>query len=341
MMVSAVHAGEGMQFRIAPNNESTKMRKYLLNGQDEIFASGEIDEGATERFKSFVRRNQISDAIVLFDSVGGSLVESLKLGAAIRNLEFDTGIGSYGENGDRDYKGLCASACVYAFVGGKYRYYHGKNEKLGLHQFYAPDSNQNDMGDTQLISSMLISYLQFMDVDPRAFIVASTTRGDSMYWLSSEQANLLAISNNGQEATTAEIKIAAGFPYLKLEQVSKDATARVLFNCKDGKVILIMAGIVTTASRSNELRKWLTKSYLEVDQSTEFLVSNSQSDTLVSQDTLWLMRANPKFTDLLKIAEADKLGLWTEDGGNMRWGAMMDLIPVKQKYINFLKQCIG
>lgn len=47
------------------------MRVVMDGGQYQIFASGEIDAGAAERFQKFVRDTSIDDAIVLFDSSRG------------------------------------------------------------------------------------------------------------------------------------------------------------------------------------------------------------------------------------------------------------------------------
>lgn len=338
LVTPAYAADEIMQFRIAPDTpENNLFRVALHGGQYEIFASGEIDAGAPERFQRFVKGHAINDAIVLFDSPGGSLSAGITLGKAIRSMRFNTGVGSYGPDGRRLYQGMCASSCAYAFAGGEYRYFYGKNERLGIHQFYSSGANQADMGDTQIVSSVLVDYLQSMGVDPQAFVAASSTRGDSMLWLTPDQATSLGLSNNGSDPTIAEIKMAGTAPYLKMEQSHSDVTTRILFGCVNNRIAL-SAGIVTTPELSKEKQAGLVRNYLETDAG-EILVSQGRSDTSAVDSVLWLQRL-PSNSDLLSLLKANQLGIWTENGGPMRWGATIDLRPAREKMVYFIKNCM-
>ena len=337
-LVGPAYADEPMQFQIAPETPENSFFRVALNGgQYEIFASGEIDSGAAERFREFVATNSIKDAIVLFDSPGGSLSGGISLGKAIRSMHFNTGIGSYGPKGRRLYQGMCASSCAYAFAGGEYRFYYGDKEKLGIHQFYSSGGNQADMGDTQLVSSVLVDYLQSMGVDPQAFVVASTARGDSMFWLTADQSISLGLSNNGANPTVAEIKMAGSSPYLKLEQSVSDVTTRILFGCENNRITLL-AGIVTTPDLSREKQSSLARNYLETDTG-ELLVAQGRSGSSAVDSVLWLQRL-PSNSDLLNLLKTNQLGIWTENGGPMRWGATIDIRPARQKMAYFIKNCL-
>lgn len=337
-LVVPAYAAEPMQFKIAPNTPKNNLfRAALRGGQYEIFAFGEIDRGASERFQKFVTANAINDAIVLFDSPGGSLSEGLRLGKAIRSMRFDTGVGSYGQNGRRLYQGMCASSCAYAFAGGEYRFYYGGKERLGIHQFYSSGSNQVDIGETQIVSSVIVDYLQSMGVDPQAFVVASTARGDSMFWLTEGQAISLGLSNNGANPTVADIKVVGATPYLKLEQRSSNGTARLLFGCEDNSIILL-AGIVTTQDLSREKQFGLARNYLETD-SGELLVAKARSGTSAVDSVLWLQRL-PSNSDLLNLLKTNTIGIWTENGGPTRWGITIDVRPARQKMAYFIKNCL-
>ncbi|MBJ6985589.1 hypothetical protein [Luteimonas sp. MC1750] len=327
-----------MQFKIASETpENSLFRVAIRGGQFEIFASGEIDPGATERFQKFAATNSITDAIVLFDSPGGSLSEGMRLGRAIRSMRFNTGVGTYGPNGRRRYQGVCASSCAYAFAGGEYRFYYGNDERIGIHQFYSSGDNQADMGDTQLVSSILIDYLQSMGVNPQAFVVASSARGDSMFWLTEDQATALGLANNGADPTVAEIKMAGSSPYLRLEQTLSNVTTRILFGCDLGRVTLL-AGIVTTPDLSREKQSFLKRTYLETD-SGELMAAQGKAGTSAVGSVLWLDRL-PTNSDLVELLRTNQLGVWTESGGPMRWGATIDLRPVKQKMAHFMENCL-
>jgi hypothetical protein len=327
-----------MQFKVAPSTPQNDILRLVVNGgQYEVFASGEIDEDSVAKFNDFVKNNHINDAVVLFDSPGGSLAAGIELGKTIRAMHFNTAIGSFGPDGRRLYQGFCASACAYAFAGGVYRFYYGDKEKLGIHQFYNSGNNQGDIGDTQLVSSVLINYLQVMGVDPQAFVAASAIRGDSMLWLTPDEAVSLGLANNGSNPTTAEIKMAGLNPYLKIEQDQSDVAARVLFACGSGRVSL-SAGIVTTPEMSKAKESSLARTYLEAD-SKEILVTLGSSGAHAVDSVLWLERT-PSASDLIDILKTGELGIWTENGGPMRWGATIDLRPARQKIAYFLKNCL-
>lgn len=336
---SNVAAQDLMEFKLAPDTpENNFVRMTLNGGQYEIFASGQIDTGATERFVQFVRKNSIDDAIVIFNSPGGSLIEGVKLGKEIRAMNFNTAVGSYDPKGYRAFQGVCASSCSYAFAGGVYRFFNGEKEQLGIHQFYSDGDNKGDIGHTQLVSSVLIDYLQSMDVDPKAFVLASTARSDNMVWLTKNDAVSLGLANNGSSKTTAEIKMNGLDPYLKLEQVHSNVVARVLFGCYQGR-ITVSAGIVTTPELSSDKHELLTRSYFEIPQTGELLAKSGSTSTAVAGSVLWLNRL-PSNTDLIAIITSDELGIWTENGGPMRWGAMIDLRPAREKMVYFAKNCL-
>lgn len=336
----SVHA-EDMKFRLPPDTVENRTARLIVNNGDiEIYASGDITLGTSERFIEFVRNKSVKSGVVVFDSPGGSLMEGIKLGRQIRQFGFNTAIGSYGPNGVREFNGICASACAYAFAGGEYRFFNGEKERLGIHQFYLSGDNKGDIGDTQLVSSVLVEYLSEMGVDPRAFAVASTARGDAMRWLTMSEALLLGLANNGADATTAEIKINErdGSPYLKLEQRLSNVISRVVFGCTNNQIVMT-AGIVTSHDRSLAMRNNLSRNYLETSGANEIMEMPGNSGTAVIGDVLWLMRT-PADEEMLALLKSDDLGIWTESEDPMRWGTVINLRPTKEKMVYFFKNCL-
>jgi hypothetical protein len=94
-----------------------------------VHASGEIINGDTERFvqsldaaKVFEDKDPIENRIIVYlDSPGGSVAEGLKLGRVITKLRALTDVARR-TKGDNFAPGICASACVLAYLGGDYRY---------------------------------------------------------------------------------------------------------------------------------------------------------------------------------------------------------------------------
>lgn len=335
---SMAQGSDFLKFQLAPENSASAIIQKIINGNKvEIFANGEIDASTYRNLIEFTQDNSIENAVIVFDSPGGSLIGGIKLGKVIRELGFDTAIGRLNKQGDREYKGICASSCAYAFAGGIYRHYNGENERLGIHQFYNQKDNIGDIGDAQEISSIIVDHLQSMGIDTQAFVIASATRGDDMFWLTPNDAQSLKLSNNGSDETIAEIKISGMNPYLKLEQTHENVTARVILSCVNQN-LAISAGIVTTPELSALRKADLVRTYLEVNDSEKILEENNQNGISVVDSVLWLHRPLNNKT-IIQIAESDRLGIWTENGSTMRWGAIMTIKTVKGKILYFVKSC--
>ena len=80
------------------------------------------------------------------------------------------------------------------------------------------------------------------------------------------------------------------------------------------------------------------RNYLETD-SGEILNAQGRSETSAVGSVIWLYRS-PTTSDLLKLLKSNQLGIWTENGGPMRWGATIDLLPAREKMIYFTKNCL-
>lgn len=335
---ASTQALASIEIRLAPDTTASRfVRETFDGGKHEVFVSGEIDSNSAAQFVQFVDSNRIHHAIVVFDSPGGSLIGGIKLGKAIRDRGFDTAIGTMLPDGALSPRGLCASSCAYAFAGGRYRHYTGDEQRLGIHQFYADGDNQADIGETQIVGSFVLGYLREMGVDAQAFVVASRTPGDEMFWLSADQATDLGLANNGADPTTVEIMLAGSMPYLKLEQARSNVTMRVLFGCENSQLAL-SAGIVVTPALAAERGARVTKSYLE-DGQGQFMVVAGVAGAEAVDSVLWLnRRVSP--SDLRRFLEARQLGVWTENGSHLRWGGAIDMRPAREKLAYFARNCL-
>lgn len=323
------HEQKAMSFNISRNKFDQEVDQ-IFDGGLRVFASGEITEQTVETFEKFVSDNQIRSARVYFDSRGGSLAGGVALGRYIRQSGFDTSIGREGSAGSEP--SLCASSCAYAFAGGVNRYYDDTVGRLGVHQFYSKTGVSES--DAQLISGEIIKFLSDMGVDGQAFYVASTARPDDIVWLSKSKAEELGFSNDGVELTTAEIKLVEmDKPYLRLEQVRAQGHSRVIMFCGGGRVGM-MAGVVTDPQQSEHHASINKKSYIELDGS-EML---SQAGGAIAQGSVVWLRRELDTSAVSRLRQASHLEIWTE-GGDFRWGGMMDLRPVQTKIHAFLDKC--
>ena len=98
----------------------------------------------------------------------------------------------------------------------------------------------------------------------------------------------------------------------------------------------MMAGIVANRDEVAMNSSISQRSYVELDN-VEALVAGPGA-TVVEDDTLWIERGLDTAT-LNKMLAARELDIWTEGGGAVRFGAMLDLKPVKTKLRTFVADC--
>lgn len=158
--------------------------------QPVVMAVGQIDKDTPSQFAAYAGGLPQGTWIAL-SSPGGNLVGGLKLGMLIREMGFNTTIGS------TDYSPPnCISACAYAFAGGLSRHL-SEGSKYGIHQFKGTEKELGD-SESQKASAAIAKYLDQMGVDRHLLDYAQVTASDKVMTLSLAQAKLLKVDNTGQ-----------------------------------------------------------------------------------------------------------------------------------------------
>jgi hypothetical protein len=144
-------------------------------------------------------------------------------------------------------------------------------------------------------------------------------------------------NENSPEPTTAVLKpVSDGPDYLRLEQIHSTVIARFLLSCINGNVYW-NAGIVTTPELSASKLKLATKNYLEIDDE-QVLIALGSAGGEVADSTIWIFR--PLGAEhVAALKKANVLGAWTEDGGDFRWGAFMNIDNVRSQINSYLDGC--
>jgi len=299
-----------------------------------IYAVGVITEDSADRLRAYARQRGLTHAKVVLDSPGGSLVGGLRLGMAIRDLQFDTEVGTEAWSDDTHTASTCASACAYAFAGGVSRYY-GLDSRLGVHQFVGSGAGSLRAG--QEVSALVVNYLHDMGVDTSAFALASRATPDDMTWLDETAALQLGLANNGTLPTTAEIKISEGAPYLRLEQTRREVTGRALLVCGTKRYVLSV-GVVTDAETTKKRAEVVTRAYIEIDHRPFGVITGPES-VQPSDGVIWVTRGVSN-AEIQRLVGARNLDVWTENGGARRWGAQIDLTNVQSQVAAFVANCM-
>ena len=92
------------------------------DGQRVLVAQGKIAQGDARTLREWLRKDPDIQEI-LFNSPGGIFKEGIKIGRTLRDLDRVTRVPG---------KAMCASACVWAFMGGVLRF-ADEDAKLGVH----------------------------------------------------------------------------------------------------------------------------------------------------------------------------------------------------------------
>lgn len=335
--VRASAKDQPMTFSTDSGDAESRFRNDLVDGGNRpIWASGDITPGTTERFLAFVAANHISSGRVFLDSPGGSLIDGMTLGQAIRKLHFNTEIRARTDTG-KESKAICASACAYVFAGGLARFYDEYSGRLGIHQFYSPPGEKGSEGETQAISGVLVAYLKDMGVDSRAFTVAALTSPDDITWLTPEDAVKLGFANNGVMPTTAKILTSDLKPSLWLEQRRYNMTTQATFMCLNRQLTLI-AAVIAGQKEIDKHLAGLKGAYIELDGGEPILMETGRNSIFTDTGTVGLTRAlTPDLA--ARLLKADELHLWTENDSPVRWGAPIDLRNMHREMLDFFKQC--
>jgi ATP-dependent protease ClpP protease subunit len=173
----------------------------LINGSSKcsgcliIKAAGEITELTPDKFDKFLTSallDKKKNTTLVIDSPGGSLWGGIELGRKIRSLGFDTHVGKIDSaQGDElnIIAGQCASACAYAFLGGKNRSKE-VDSRYGLHQISTTTTSAVPLNQaiksTQNLLSTISSYVEKMGVSSEIVNIATQTESERINWIDSK-----------------------------------------------------------------------------------------------------------------------------------------------------------
>lgn len=153
----------------------------------EIAADGMVTLKSAEAFRKIAGTLRPNQIVVRLASPGGSLVGSLQLGQALREFNSTVIVGK----GAR-----CASACVYAFLGGAVRSVSGG--QIGVHRF-RPEAEEagNDFPTVlvQRATEVLITYVTQMGADPELIKLAMSISPPSVHFLNAEELGRFRVVN--------------------------------------------------------------------------------------------------------------------------------------------------
>lgn len=219
----------------------TSRADEMMGTRPEVFIQGQLGVETLRQVRALVSRHKLDErgTTVYLDSPGGNLFSGIELGKLIREANMNTSVGARqpDEKGKSPIgPGVCLSACVYAYVGGVYRY-ADKDDAFGVHRFFSREgTTPKDMETAQIVSAAITNHLNAMGVDTKLYEIASATAKEDITRISIADAKRLRVVNNGELPATWKLVNSNGLVYLRGEQTTHWGIGKLLFLCKKGRV---------------------------------------------------------------------------------------------------------
>lgn len=307
----------------------TRLAELMIGGGDTVNIEGEISIGDTQRLAIFLEKERVKHGSSFYiNSNGGNLLEGMKLGELLRSYEANTDIGSvesdikdstyhpddtYDPNndkifGNKKYKnGVCFSACVLAYMGGKFRYLD-EQDKIGVHQFYSEKKGDITIGDAQQISAIIATYLTKMEVSTNFLTYSSVAKPNELLFLTKNEATQMNIVNNGfTNVKWSTNSIDGKGLAIKGERDTRFGYQKVIFMCQNRTVSLM--ALFATMNHDTELKDM--KNFITLDYGVNKLTLDPLSKVI---NNGWVIITKDLSSQQAKaIVNSDKISLMLQD----------------------------
>lgn len=306
-----------------------------------IYATGEIVDGTTRQFEELVASRRIDQAMVSFDSAGGLVVESVQLGQSIRRLGFGTSVQRAVTLGGVTGRAQCASACVYAYVGGVARYLDDGAGRLGVHQYYGsttktPESAKDDLKVAQLMGSVIVAHLTQMGVSSALYVAAAMTDSGDMLWLGRKDAEAFDLVNNGELAPKAEIRLTDdGHPYLVISQIADRGRTTIAISC-EGRAVTLTGAATGDGEALQRVRSQAIRSQFEINGATLETMGGGDVGDFGGKGIETTGRIDA--TALGRMDKAGTLGFSIDDLSG-KWRRQIDVHALRDKIAYYTRTC--
>lgn len=296
----------------------------------QVYLHGEIDAEAPRRFEALQRAGRIpAGSDIYLNAPGGDLAAAMALGRIFRAGGMATHLGTprkprHARKTAR--AAVCVDACVYAYLGGLYRWTPSGGDRIGLTAL--PTAAAKD-------SPQLDAYLKEMGINAAALAQAATPRGGST-WLSADPMLSVGLANNGKLPVTASVDLSSPTPTLELRQVVRKGSHRLTIQCRPGQTTVTAYDDVGSR-RARQIVARATRSWFQLNDKQ---VLNQPRDGVGVADNALMIRRSYPPADLVHLVSSWSFGAWV--GGRnsaFRDGFSMPLYPVYDQLKTYFYAC--
>jgi len=167
-------------------------------GRWTIYLDGFIDIGAADRMRRLVKRESISDALVYFNSPGGHLVEAMALGRLLRELAFETSVGTRTAAARQPAAGVCYSACPFAYAGGVRRSL-AAGSVFGVHRAQNSVPVTDESAFQGVVTDQVADYLATMGIGGDLLSIMLQVPHEQIRVLAKQELEQLNLVTAGQD----------------------------------------------------------------------------------------------------------------------------------------------
>jgi hypothetical protein len=297
-----------------------------MAGHPQVYLHGEMDARAPQRFQAMMKSGRIRPGSdVYLDVPGGDLDAGIALGRMFREQGMATHLGTprlprHASVAAKTAE--CMDACVYAWLGGLYRWTPSGRDRMGFSK-PAPDSPQVN------------AYLADMDIDAAALAAATTPAGSGTAWMTADRLTARGVANNGKLPLVATVQLSTPAPTLELRQVGRKGTQRVTIQCRPGRTT-VTAFDEVGAVRARQVATRSARSYFQLDDKR---VLDNTGGASVEGDALVIRRNYPP-ADLVDLVSAWSFGAWVDGRSKaFRDGFNMPIHTVHQQLSDYFYAC--
>jgi hypothetical protein len=224
-----------------------------------IYIDGEIRPNEGEILENEIVKHGITRySTVYLNSPGGSLYGGMELGRVISRYGFSTVVGQAPASGDViGPSGICFSACTFAYLGGKFRYFDS-GSVFGVHRFYSSEALPDAEATAQIASAEIISYLREVGIESSFFIEMTKASSETLRIMSKPQLTEMGVVNNGVGPTSWSIQAGnstagTSFLYARGERDTSFGVNKMMFSCDPSGRSISMYIIFDPQGRAQEV----------------------------------------------------------------------------------------
>lgn len=196
--------------------------------------TGDLDQ--IRRLTADLPRGRDERLAVSLNSPGGSVQEGLDIARAFQALDMQVVTDVMTLNGE---PGICASACSYIFLGGRYRFLQA-GSRLGVHQFaYVEDAWERRSETSRRVqqrSADITSLLSDAYVDPGFFTLMGSKGPEEMHWVDVATLERFKVVTWERAYQENDFTLTGGTTTLVMVHMGLYGINRLSAQCEDGDV---------------------------------------------------------------------------------------------------------